>query len=124
MIPRLPDVKPPCLTSPGPRGPAFFCAIADLVLMRSRMAARPFIPRPSVAERALLSTLRAGCHAPVGGYATVAGQKLTLRGRVLAKDGSYEVAGEMTGGLGAAQELGEALAQKLLAEGAGALLGT
>jgi hydroxymethylbilane synthase len=74
------------------------------------------------AERAVLSGLHAGCHAPVGAHAVVDGSKLVLSCRVLALDGSKEVAGAIEGDASEAARLGEALARRLLSDGAGPLL--
>ena len=74
------------------------------------------------AERALLRTLRGGCHAPVGGHATLAAGRLTLQGRVLATDGGREVADEIAGAASDAEALGVALAERMIARGADRLL--
>jgi hydroxymethylbilane synthase len=78
--------------------------------------------RCGVAERALLRTLRGGCHAPVGGHAVPADGALRLRGRVVAKDGSREIEGEIAGAPEDAERLGVALAEDLLRRGADRLL--
>jgi len=75
-----------------------------------------------LAERALLSTLRAGCHEPLGAYSTVEGDELTLSGVVLSLDGSQRVEAEVTGDLTLGSALGEKLAELLKEQGAAALL--
>lgn len=77
----------------------------------------------AAAERALLRTLEAGCIAPVGAHATVAGNVITLTGAVIAVDGSSAVRGELSGAVGDAAVIGRELAQDLLSRGAGVLLG-
>jgi hydroxymethylbilane synthase len=77
------------------------------------------------AERAFLRTLRAGCHAPVGAYARFDGSLLTIDGAIAALDGGNVVRGTLDGDAGdgaAADALGVALAQRLLADGGAALL--
>jgi hydroxymethylbilane synthase len=74
------------------------------------------------AERSLLNALEAGCTAPVGAYATVHGDLVTLTGAVIAVDGSAEVRGTATGPLDAPDELGRELATELIGRGAAGLL--
>ena len=74
------------------------------------------------AERSLLAALEAGCTAPVGAYATVDGDQLTLLGAVIAVDGSREIRGTRTGPAAAAGRLGADLAAQLIDYGAAALL--
>jgi hydroxymethylbilane synthase len=83
--------------------------------------------RSVAAERALLERLGGGCEAPVGGYAAPVGggPVIRLRGRVLSPDGSACRDGELVGGAGseaAAEALGTALADRLLAEGGAELV--
>ncbi|GGB39410.1 porphobilinogen deaminase [Sphingomonas metalli] len=65
------------------------------------------------AERGLLAALRADCHSPVAALASLAGETLTLRGELLAEDGSACVEGLVEGVAG--EDLGSALAADLLA---------
>jgi hypothetical protein len=78
------------------------------------------------AERALLRRLGAGCRAPVGAFGRFAGDgKLTLLGVVASLDGANVVRAEATRTvvtLEAAEDAGAALADDLLARGAGELL--
>jgi hydroxymethylbilane synthase len=77
------------------------------------------------AERAFLRTLRAGCQAPVGAYATFAGESLTLAGAIAASDGSRIVRGTLTqaaSDAGEAEALGTDLGRRLLSEGGAELL--
>lgn len=80
----------------------------------------------TAAERAFLSGLGGGCSAPIAAYATIAGERMTLFGRVLAVDGSasvdvqsYAHVVELHGALAAGRDLAVAA----LARGAGDLLG-
>ncbi|MBN1094069.1 hydroxymethylbilane synthase [Blastococcus sp. TML/M2B] len=76
----------------------------------------------ALAERSTLSTLEAGCSAPVAAYAEIAegedGPELFLRASVTALDGSDGVRGSRTGVLADAAALGRALAEELLDRGA------
>jgi hydroxymethylbilane synthase len=83
------------------------------------------------AERAFLAALGASCVSPVGVYATLEANTLAMRALVFSVDGarhlSNEISGNMTGGApGAPPEhaaaLGARLAQRMLADGAGALV--
>lgn len=74
------------------------------------------------AERACLHALGAGCHAPVGGLATLEAGRVRLRVRVLSPDGREEVEGETEGALVEAAAMGRRLAVDLLGRGAGPLV--
>jgi hydroxymethylbilane synthase len=71
-----------------------------------------------MAERAFLRALGGGCQVPIGARAQVDGQTLTLRGVVLAPDGSRRIDGQVAGAAAEAESLGERLAQQLLSAGA------
>ncbi len=73
------------------------------------------------AERRLLALLEAGCAAPVGAHATVAGDDLVLSARVYALDGSAVVSATATVatvGADAAERVAAAVVADLLAQGA------
>jgi hydroxymethylbilane synthase len=78
------------------------------------------------AERAFLRTLRGGCQAPVGAYATFTNDTLYMRAAIAAVDGSQVVRGSenvVVEDVETADALGERLARRLLAEGGAELLG-
>jgi hydroxymethylbilane synthase len=75
-----------------------------------------------LAERALLRGLGGGCQVPIGAATTVRGERLELRGAVLAPDGKERIGGEVSGEAVSAEELGFRLAQELMARGASDLL--
>ncbi len=75
-----------------------------------------------LAERSLLRTLRAGCHAPLGAWTTVIGDKLTLTGVLLSLDGGTRIEQTSSGNVDDADQVGIAVAEKLLSAGAAALL--
>ncbi|AKK04048.1 hydroxymethylbilane synthase [Corynebacterium epidermidicanis] len=74
------------------------------------------------AERMVLSTLEAGCTAPVAAYASVADGHIHLLAGVFALDGSEVLREEITGPVGEAASLGAELARVLLSRGAGDLV--
>jgi hydroxymethylbilane synthase len=75
------------------------------------------------AERAFSRRLGGSCHLPIAGFAVgEANQQFWLRGLVASVDGSQIIAGECRGGWGEAETLGTALAERLLARGADALI--
>jgi hydroxymethylbilane synthase len=78
------------------------------------------------AERAFLAGMGGGCSVPVAAYGRFDGPSLQLRGRITAPDGSRQIDVERhapVGNVGAAVDLGTALAQRALEEGALSLLG-
>jgi hydroxymethylbilane synthase len=78
------------------------------------------------AERSLLRALEAGCSAPIGALAEIADGdddlELWLRGVVAAIDGSHLVRLSAVGSPADAEGVGQALADDMLAEGAGAIM--
>lgn len=74
------------------------------------------------AERQLLQTLRAGCHAPVGAWARLEEDQLTLDGLVGHPDGTEMLRTRHSAPVTDAQPLGEAVATALREQGADALL--
>lgn len=67
------------------------------------------------AERAFLEGLDGSCETPIGGLATLAGDRLTLRGEILRPDGSDCLADEETGMIADGAAIGRALAARLKA---------
>jgi len=76
----------------------------------------------SLAERAFLRGLGAGCHTPVAGLAKVEGGQLFLDGLVASVDGLTVIRGQADGFVDRAEAVGARLADDLLARGAGAIL--
>ncbi|MCY3666626.1 MAG: hydroxymethylbilane synthase, partial [Gemmatimonadetes bacterium] len=74
------------------------------------------------AERHLLHTLRAGCHAPVGAWGRIAGALLVLDGLVGHPEGTQLLRVEMRAPRACAESLAESLADALRAQGADDLL--
>ena len=76
-----------------------------------------------LAERSLLASLGGGCQVPMGSYASIQGDRLRLSVLVLSDDGRRAFARVVEGSLTNPIALGQEAAEKLLALGAGELLG-
>ncbi len=74
------------------------------------------------AEREFLAGLGAGCLAPVGAFAAVKGDTLTLEGWVGAADGSKVIRATISGERAECADLGAELAEDMLAQGAEELI--
>jgi hydroxymethylbilane synthase len=74
------------------------------------------------AERALSRALAGSCNVPLGGFAEISGERMRLRGFVGSPDGKRRASAELEGPAAAAESLGLALADKLKAQGAAAIL--
>ncbi len=77
-----------------------------------------------LAERVLLSALRAGCLAPVGAWARVADGHLLLDAVVLSQDGRHRISVSRGGPWEEAESLGAQAAAELLGQGAEQLIAT
>jgi hydroxymethylbilane synthase len=66
-----------------------------------------------VAERAMLAALDGSCRTPIGGLATLAGDRLRLSGLLLSTDGNAERRGEVEGVAAEAASLGDRLGRRL-----------
>lgn len=76
----------------------------------------------ALAERALLKKLEGGCQVPIGTFAMVREDVLTLTGLVGSLDGRSVVKDRRAGPVAEAETLGTALAESLLAAGADTIL--
>ncbi|MGF1509545.1 MAG: hydroxymethylbilane synthase [Myxococcota bacterium] len=76
----------------------------------------------AMAERAYLAELEGGCQVPIGGHATVSGDRIELRGMVSQLDGVRLVEGSHDGPVTDASAVGVRLAEDLLARGAKEIL--
>jgi hydroxymethylbilane synthase len=74
------------------------------------------------AERAFLAALQGGCQVPVGAIAEVREGLVRLQGMVADLEGTTIIRNQLSGPAAAAVELGRALAERLLAQGAGEIL--
>ena len=92
--------------------------ILDLLARIDDPAARAAI----AAERAFMRVLEGGCAVAIGAYARLVDGRLCLLGAVAAPDGSRVFRDEVAGDPARAEALGEELARRLLARGAGEVL--
>ena len=117
------------LPAPGQGALAVECRVADTDLVDAVRAALddPHSRAAVTAERTVLADLEAGCSAPVGALAEVAegddGDELWIRAVALSLDGGLSVRRSATGTPGDATEVGHRLAQEMLTDGAGSLIG-
>jgi hydroxymethylbilane synthase len=74
------------------------------------------------AERAFALRLQGSCQSPIAGFAELHGEQIRLRGLVGSDDGRTVYRGSIEGPASQRHELGTALAERLIAQGAGALL--
>ncbi|MCC5452279.1 hydroxymethylbilane synthase [Rheinheimera sp. UJ51] len=75
-----------------------------------------------LAERAMNRALQGGCQVPIGAFAILEGEQLWLRGLVGSLDGQQIIRDDVRGCIDAAEQLGQQLAEQLLAAGAGEIL--
>lgn len=73
-------------------------------------------------ERAFNAYLEGGCQVPIAGYAILEQGQIHIQGRVGSVDGKTLLKAEQVGETAQAKQIGVALAQELLAQGAGDLL--
>jgi hydroxymethylbilane synthase len=74
------------------------------------------------AERAMLAAIQGGCLAPVAAFGRIDGDRLTLIGRVLGRDGVRRIEVVETAAVAEATALGRHVADTLLTQGAGDLI--
>jgi hydroxymethylbilane synthase len=74
------------------------------------------------AERAVVSRLGGGCQMPIGALAEMAGGQLDVRGVVISPDGTRIARAAAAGSPADAERVGIAVADQLLADGAGEIL--
>jgi hydroxymethylbilane synthase len=116
------------LPAPGQGALAVECRQSDLDLAAAvRDAVDDQRTRAAVAaERTVLSTLEAGCSAPVGAMGEIAegedGDELWLRAVALSLDGAVAVRRSATGSPDAAEKVGRTLAEEMLDDGAATLV--
>jgi hydroxymethylbilane synthase len=95
---------------------ALQCRAADAELIDQLGAVDDLATRSAItAERAFLTALGAGCRLPVGAYATVDGDELTIDA-LLADEAGKVHRGSASGPASAADRIGRALAQRLRLE--------
>lgn len=97
----------------------------DDAAARNALAAldHPATHAAATAERAMLAALRGGCLAPVGAWGRVTGDGLLhLTGVVLSPDGRQRIESTYTAEAAEAHDLGERVAEALIAGGATAMI--
>lgn len=110
------------LPAPGQGALAVQCRADDTITLELLAVLEDEATRKAVtAERAFLSGLGGGCSVPVASYALVEGQIIQLTGLVISEDGRKAIHVNRTGT--DAQSLGNELAQRAIAQGAGEILG-
>ena len=113
------------LPAPGQGALAVECRADDCGLAELLRAVDDPLSRAAVtAERAVLAFLEAGCSAPIGAYAagTAEHLHLHLHAAVIAADGRQVLRARGDGRPGAAAQLGQDVAARLLRDGAGSLM--
>jgi hydroxymethylbilane synthase len=109
------------LPAPGQGAIALECRVGDT---GTAHAASPLLHEPTsravAAERALLAALQGGCNVPLGAYARLEGDTLSLRAFVARADGSAVLRAEGRGAV--AEDLGRRVADDLLRRGARELM--
>ncbi len=106
-------------------------ALAIEVHMENRRALEPVsrLHHPEsaaavIAEREVLHRLGSGCAVPLAAFAEVAGDRLHLRARVIHPDGEPMLEAELSGSRQEAKAIGREVADRLIAQGALALIET
>ena len=75
-----------------------------------------------LAERAMSRRLSGSCQVPLGGFAEISGNELHMRGFVATIDGSQVLRAEVQGHRSEAEQLGNLLGDRLIAQGADKIL--
>jgi hydroxymethylbilane synthase len=73
-------------------------------------------------ERAVVRRLGGGCQMPIGAYAAVDAEAVTVKAIVVSPDGARAATAEVSGRADEPEAAGEAAAEQLLASGAGDIL--
>lgn len=115
------------LCAPGQGALAVECRVEDEPLRALLAGLDHGDTRAAVtAERAVLSTLEAGCAAPVAAWGEVVegedGEELWIRALAVSSDGQLAVKMSMSGSVGDAEGVGTRLASAMLAEGAASVM--
>jgi hydroxymethylbilane synthase len=122
---RIASLLPVALSLPanGQGAVGIECRSDDIAVQQLLAPLEHSVTRSCVlAERAMNRKLQGGCQVPIGAYAEISGDSLWLRGLVGAVDGSEIIRHELRGPVAEAEQLGTALAEHLLAQGAGRIL--
>jgi hydroxymethylbilane synthase len=82
----------------------------------------PATVQTTAAERAIAKVLQASCQSPVATYAVIEGDEISVTALVALPDGTDSIRDSITGRTATAEQVGEALAGRLLASGARKML--
>jgi hydroxymethylbilane synthase len=117
-------LDPPHWLPAAAQGALALVARADHELTLARLQPLDHAPTraATTAERMLLAQLEGGCQIPIGTLGTVQDDRLKLHGLVASLDGRTVVRGDIEGATNDAGSVGHALAQQLIAHGAGEVL--
>ncbi|WP_106397181.1 hydroxymethylbilane synthase [Actinocorallia populi] len=111
------------LPAPGQGALAVECRADDAELIELlRVLDDPATRAAVTAERAVLAVLEAGCSAPVGAFAQVENEVLSLTATVVSLDGTRQIRLSASGHPEHAAELGRELAARLFEQGADKLM--
>lgn len=110
------------LPAPGQGALALQCRAADPLLPLLAPLDHGPTRQAVSAERAFLASLATGCSAPVAAHARVINDRLQLRARVMAADGSRLLDFTLVDAATKAESLGRRLAQQALEQGAATLV--
>ena len=122
---RISAVLPPKACTPAPRQGIIAVEIrsgdARVRGLVERINDRP-AAAALTAERAVVTSLGGGCQMPIGAYAAVSADRITLNAVVLSLDGRRAASAEESGSITDAEAIGTRAARRLLAGGAGDIL--
>ncbi len=111
------------LPAPAQAALALECRSSDADVLKTLSALdHPPTHYAVIAERAVLHQLGGGCSTPVGAYASVAADQLTLTAIVASPSGSDIIKMQAQGSCANARKLGITLAKKMLKQGADVIL--
>ncbi len=110
------------LPAPGQGALAVECRSGEALAGLLAAVDDPLSRAAVTAERTVLAVLEAGCHAPVGAYAAGTPEHLHVEAAVIAADGSRALRERTRGRPADAVRLGQDIADRLLARGAGSLI--
>ncbi|KXI26801.1 hydroxymethylbilane synthase [Paraglaciecola hydrolytica] len=94
---------------------------AELIALLAPLNDAPTATRV-MAEREMNARLNGGCQVPIGSFAQIQDNKLTLRGLVGSPDGATLLYASASGSLNDGLSLGQQVADSLLSQGAGEIL--
>jgi hydroxymethylbilane synthase len=112
-----------CVPAPG-QGIIAIELRADDTVVKAHVAQldEPFASVALSAERAVVTRLGGGCQMPIGAYAEVTADRLSLTAIVISPDGAQVARAAVTGAPGDAETLGREAALQLLERGADTIL--